>query len=87
MKSLLYSLRVLIAAGSLGGFFGGWALFAHSGKPAAAVPEPPAQVVPAPSQSQDLSPLSLPQLQPVQPLQPLPSFSSGPRMRLRTGGS
>lgn len=85
MKSLLYSLRVLIAAGSLGGFLGGWALFAHSGKPVASAPEPPAQV--APSQSQDLSPLSLPQLQPVQPLQPLPSFSSGPRMRLRTGGS
>lgn len=84
MKTLLYSIRVLIAAGSLGGFFGGWALFAHSGKPVASTPFTPAELAPAPEQPQDMPQLSLPQLQPVQPL---PSFSSGPRLRLRTGGS
>lgn len=34
MKTYKLSLRIWIAFASVFGFFGGWALFAHSGKPA-----------------------------------------------------
>jgi hypothetical protein len=99
-RTLLNSLRVLIAAGSVGGFLGGWALLAHSGKPVAAQP-PAAQVAPAPLRPQDLlnqapsqsskdDPLGLQPLQPLPPmqsLQPLPSTSSFGFPSLRTGGS
>jgi hypothetical protein len=86
MKGLLYSLRILIAAGSLGGFFGGWALLAHSGKPVASLP-PPAQVAPGPLTPQDLLTLPPSQLQPLQPLQPLAPLPSMSFPQLRTGGS
>ncbi len=88
MKLFQNSLRMLIAAGSVGGFFGGWALLAHSGKPVAVEP-PQAQVAPAPLRPQDLITGPSSQLQPLEPLQPLqPSpFRSMPRTRLRTGGS
>jgi hypothetical protein len=86
MKGLLYSLRILIAAGSLGGFIGGWALLAHSGKPVASA-APPAQIAPAPLRPQDLLTLPPSQLQPLQPLQPLAPFPPMTSPRLRTGGS
>ncbi len=87
MKLFQYGLRTLIVAGSLGGFFGGWALVAHAGKPVASDPQP-AEVAPAP----------LPTLPPLdfsnggsptdlQPLPPMPSFSQQSLPRLRTRGS
>ncbi len=81
MKSFLKSLRVFIAAGSIAGFIGGWALLAHAGKPvAAAAPAPAAQVAPLPAQN----------FRTPRQIQPLPSFSQpsfGFTPRLRTGGS
>ncbi len=82
MKALLNGLRILIAAGSIGGFFGGWALLAHSGKPVAAAPAA-AQVAPAPLRPQDL--LTGPSQ--LQPLPALPPIRSMALPRLRTGGS
>ena len=79
MKGIQHILRVLVLAGSLGGFFGGWALLAHAGKPVDAQPAP------------EVAPASLPPLNFDQPsLAPLPSLpsSSGSIMpRLRTRGS
>jgi hypothetical protein len=80
------SLRLLIAAGSVGGFFGGWGLLAHSGKPVAAE-APAAQVAPAPLHPQDLLTRPSSQLQPLQPFQSQPPLRSTSRVRLRTGGS
>ncbi len=83
MKAIQRVLRVFIMIGSLGGFFGGWALLAHAGKPAP-VEAAPANVAPVPT----LPPLNFDtpsQLQPLQPLQqvqPLPQFTM-PRMRTR----
>lgn len=92
MKWFQNSLRILMAAGSIAGFFGGWAILAHAGKPVDAVPQvdaaPPAE----------LAPLDLPSLAPQGPvpsqLQPLPSLppsqapsNFGARPRLRTRGS
>ncbi len=86
MKLYQYALRMLIVAGSLGGFFGGWALVAHAGKPVA-------------SQSQpiDVAPAVLPTLPPLdfsgnspaglQSLPVMPSFSQASLPRLRTRGS
>jgi len=87
MKLFQNGLRALIVAGSLGGFFGGWALVAHAGKPVAADSQP-AQVAPAP----------LPTLPPLdfsgngsstglQPLPAMPRFSQSTLPRLRTRGS
>ncbi len=87
MKAMQYFVRLLVLVGSLAGFFGGWALFAHAGKPAPAAAAP-VSVAPA-----DLPPLDfntpsdlqpLPQLQPLQPLQPNSNFVMP---RLRTRGS
>ncbi len=76
MKWFRYSLHLLIAAGSIGGFLGGWALFAHAGKPVA--PAAPAPVVaPVPSFAPSNAPFRL------QPSLPPSNFSSGPRLRTR----
>ena len=93
MKSFLSSMRILVAAGSLGGFLGGWILLAHSGKPVAAQPLSSdstisAQALPDLQPLQPLPQLQPAQLQPVPQLQPqvqqLPSFSMP---ALRTHGS
>ncbi len=87
MKLYQYGLRLLIVAGSLGGFFGGWALVSHAGKPVAAQ-----------SQPVDVAPAALPTLPPLdfsgsnssaglQPLPAMPSFSQASLPRLRTRGS
>ncbi len=80
MRSFLNTLRVFIAAGSVAGFVGGWALLAHSGKPVdAAAPAPAVQEAPQP----------LPAFRTPRQLQPLPSLSQPNFVvpRLRTGGS
>ncbi len=89
MKLFQQSLRTLIVAGSMAGFFGGWALLAHAPKPVASDPAP-AVVAPAPVPT--LPPL--PQLSPLDPgsstLQPLPALPAQPQFampRLRTRGS
>ncbi len=80
------SLRVLVAAGSVFGFVGGWVLLAHSGMPVAA-PAPAAQIAPLQQQQPgDFFQQSPSRLQPLQPLQPSP-FQMSPGFRLRTGGS
>jgi hypothetical protein len=78
-SSLQNTLRVLIVAGSLGGFSSGWVLFAHAGKP---VPEPPPIVLEATPQPlpDDLAPLDL---QPLPALPQSPSFTM-PRLRTRS---
>jgi hypothetical protein len=88
MKHIKPIIRIWIAFCSLAGFFGGWAILAHSPKPAQAaagrqaaaasqmVQLPP--LPPMPSFSQANS-----DFQPV-PFQPQTSFSMP---RLRTGGS
>ncbi len=74
---------MLIAAGSVAGFVGGWALLAHSGKPVdAAAPQPVInQAASNPLRPQDLIGRQ------VQPLQPLPSLGQFSAPRLRTRGS
>ncbi len=87
MKTMKYTVRLLILAGSLAGFFGGWALFAHAGKPAP-VAAAPADIAPVVLPPLDLN--SPTQLQSLQPLQPLPSLqpsTSFSMPRLRTRGS
>ncbi len=84
MKAMQYLVRMLVLAGSVAGFFGGWALFAHAGKPAPAVAAP-ASVAPA-----ILPPLDFngpTDLQPLQPIQPLSPRSTFVMPRLRTRGS
>ncbi len=84
MKIMQYSIRMLVLAGSIAGFFGGWALFAHAGKPAP-LPPAPASVAPADLPPLDFSaPTNLQPLQPIQPLQPRSTFVTP---RLRTRGS
>ena len=85
MRHYKLGLRLWIALSSVVGFFGGWALLAHSPKPVPAVPQP-AQV--------ELTPL--PTLAPIpslndrtngfQQLPDLPPVSMNSH-RLRTGGS
>ncbi len=93
-SSFQKSLRALIATGSVLTFFGGWAIFAHSNKPVAAVdPVPPASnVVPALQPLPTMPSLQSPSsdLQPLPPLQPLPSQNIGSGFsvpRLMTRGS
>ncbi len=84
MKAMQYFVRLLVLAGSLAGFFGGWALFAHAGKPAPAMAAP-ASVAPADLPPLDLSsPTDLQPLPQLKPLQPNSNFSMP---RLRTRGS
>ncbi len=86
MKTLKRWLRVLIASSSIAGFLAGWAMLAHSGKPAQAAPMQPVPAIVAPA------PLNLPGLSSgngmgLQPLAPLPQQQLIPQFRLRTGGS
>jgi len=84
MKLFQYAIRVLIFIGSVAGFFGGWALFAHSNKPVAAEVSAPS-VAPLPP----LSPLNFDvptSLQPIQPIAPMPRTQMT-MPRLRTRGS
>lgn len=99
-RPLTKSLRVLIAAGSIGAFLGGWALLANSPNPyenAQAAADTPAQ-----NSNTQLAPLPTPrarnaELAPSAPsgsgLQLLPSaqtqsqFSAPFQRRMRTGGS
>jgi hypothetical protein len=84
MKGMQYFVRILVLAGSIAGFFGGWALFAHAGKPASAGAAP-ASV--APAVLPPLNPNGPTDLQRLQPIQPLPPRSSFAAPRLRTRGS
>jgi hypothetical protein len=94
MKSFKTSLRLWIALSSLTGFFGGWSLLAHSGKPSNTV------VVLAPTLQAQQSNLPLPTLEPIPTLsadvapiatlQPIPALAPNPQLPmplLRTGGS
>lgn len=82
MKYFQNIVRTLILAGSIGGFLGGWALFAHAGKPVdAAAPAAPAPEI-APAQLPPLNFNASPNLQPLPSLPPRSSFSM-PRMRTR----
>jgi hypothetical protein len=89
MKNGKFGFRAYIAAGSVIGFLGGWALLAHSPKPAPMVSQagPAATVEPLPT----LAPLPpMGQLSaPSQSFRLAPSFSqtSAFRPRFRTGGS
>lgn len=99
-RPLSYSLRVVIAAGSVGAFLGGWALLAHSPNPyenAQAAPMD-APVLDTPSSGTQLPALPTPRaqnsqnFQQTQPLQLQPQFgtqSVSPfrQRRMRTGGS
>ncbi len=85
MKPFQKSLRLLIAGSSIAGFVAGWALLAHSGKPAAAATVSPAvqALLPGPMPS-------VPSLQNgnrsgsgLQPIAPLQSPSFTPRLRTR----
>ena len=87
MKLFQYGLRLLIVVGSLGGFFGGWALVAHAGKPVATESQP---VSGAPAPLPTLPPLDFSNnglSTGVQPLPAMPRFSQAPLPRLRTRGS
>lgn len=86
MTRLDASLRIVIAAGSVGGFLGGWALLSHANKPVEA--QAPAQSESAPEAA------PLPTLAPrnsgpsrVQPLPNLQLPRSTGQFRLRTRGS
>ncbi len=85
MQLVKYSVRLLIATGSLLGFLGGWVLLAHAEKPASTVAPAPI-VAPAPEQVAPVVPsFTSPNtgFQSVQPLPSTPRFSTMPRMRTR----
>lgn len=77
MQLVKYSIRLLIATGSLLGFLGGWVLLAHAEKPASTVAPAPI-VAPAPAFTAPNS-----GFQSIQPLPSQPRFSNVPRMRTR----
>ena len=86
MKLLQHSLRALIVIGSFSGFFAGWSLLAHAGKPVSAdLSINVDAVAPLPT----LPPLNFTtngsQLQPLPALPP--SSQNSVRPRLRTRGS
>lgn len=88
MKFFHYSLRALIVAGSISGFFAGWALLAHAGKPVAANPQSVSVDAPAPLPT--LPPLDFSTNGVPSGLQPLPSLPPLPQNvlpRMRTRGS
>jgi len=76
MASWKTPLRVLVAAGSVVGFFGSWALLAHAPKPVPAVARAPQVEIDRPMP--DLA--SPPSLQPLPVLPALPNFTL-PRLR------
>lgn len=69
MKPLKLGLRVWIAITSVFSFLGGWALFSHSGKPAALFPTAGSSVQAAPQ----VQPSGV---QPLPTLAPIPSLDS-----------
>ena len=87
MKFLQHGLRALIVAGSVSGFFAGWALLAHAGKPVVADSQPVS--VDAPAALPTLPPLDFSAngkpsgLQPLPALPPISRNSSLPRLRTR----
>jgi hypothetical protein len=81
MKLFQYAIRVFVFVGSVAGFFGGWALFAHSNKPVAAQVSMPS-VAPLTPLNFD-APISV---QPIQPTAPMPRTQMT-MPRLRTRGS
>lgn len=87
MKFLQYSLRALVVAGSVSGFFAGWALLAHAGKPVAADSQPVS--VDAPAALPTLPPLDFSTnraptgLQLLPALPPISQNFSLPRLRTR----
>jgi hypothetical protein len=103
MKGFKTSIHVFIATSSAAGCLAGWALLAHSPKPAQAVQ----QTVQRPAQIVQVT--AIPSLAPLPPLPPMPEFSTSTnnaqpltfepqplpqplplpthRGRLRTGGS
>ena len=85
MKLLQNSLRALIFVGSFTGFFAGWSLLAHSGKPVSA---DSSIRVDAPAPLPTLPPLNFStnsgsSLQPLPALPPTSQNSSRPRLRTR----
>ena len=95
MDKFQRKLRILIATGSTVGFFGGWALLAHAGKPVAAgtVVAPAANTESSISIPSSLPPLDFNALEAggnsssIQPITIQPTFRTFSRPRLRTGGS
>ena len=85
MKLLQHSLRALIMVGSFAGFFAGWSLLAHAGKPVAADSQPIS--VDAVSPLPALPPLNFStsggSLQPLPALPPTSQNASRPRLRTR----
>lgn len=82
MQLVKYSIRLLIATGSVLGFLGGWVLLAHAEKPAAtSAPAPIA--APAPAQLPTLAPSFTAPGSSLQALPQSPRFSTMPRMRTR----
>jgi hypothetical protein len=87
MKFLQYSLRALIVAGSFSGFFAGWSLLAHAGKPVSADSQPAS--VDAVSPLPTLPPLRFStngagtSLQPLPALPPISQNTTRPRLRTR----
>lgn len=99
-RPLSKSLRVMIAAGSIGAFLGGWVLLAHAPNPyenAQAASDAPAQ-----TDTMQLAPLPTPRarnsqlapstqsgsgLQLLPGAQAQPQFSAPFQRRMRTGGS
>jgi hypothetical protein len=78
MKLLQSFLRAVVLAGSISGFFGGWAFLAHANKPVATSSAPAMNVPTLPPLNFD----SPSQLHPLEPLQTAPQFS-GPTLRTR----
>ena len=95
MDKFQRKLRIIIATGSTVGFFGGWALLAHAGKPVAAgtVVAPDVTTETTISIPSKLPPLDFNAMEnggnsgSVQPIQIQPTFRTFSRPRLRTGGS
>lgn len=81
MKFFRKSLRVFIAGASALAFFGGWAIFAHTEKPATAQTVAPIST-PAPLNFKSLQPSGS-----MQPLPVMPQSRSAVVPRLRTRGS
>ena len=89
MKLLQHSLRALIVVGSFTGFFAGWSLLAHAGKPVTADSQP--VNIDAVSPLPTLPPLNFSTNNTGSGLQPLPAMppisQNSSRPRLRTRGS
>ncbi len=74
MKVYKLSLRIWIALASVFGFFGGWALFAHSGKPVSFLTSSSAATVVQPANTATIDPGANNTLVPTLP--PLPTLQN-----------